>query len=521
MIRGLLGKELRQHGFSLGFLLVLPFAGLILISNFGLLRRAGGAGFEAVRLLLYLFLPLACLVLGQLLIASEFRQKTQLFLEGLPLPRWRMLAVKFGLGLVLVLLTSILALAYVGWNARHTEAMTPRFAALLLSKSAAWAVFVYSLCFAHAFLGRYRLPFGVALVTGIAYCKGQNLPVTEFGPFALIDNRFAFERFVWPVEALAITGGLLLLFAALGFFLGLVRDATVAAMLAEKMSAREKVFLTLLTFVVLMVMGERLEHQKSSTPVQMPGAAEARHGPVQVLASAAVDAPSREETATLQRTANHVAAELGALADYLGCDSFPPIFIVHRRDLTAKDLLDGELKPEQGVLVRTNLLAPGFKPEALDAWLLRQTLNAHTHGIAGRERNVWVLEGLVWWWPRSKHGQVSAWDEALGAERERDSAPGANVTPAQLHAWLTLLKSRSVKSADVFAGSGLALIAERHGTAGLRRFLSDRYAQAQPADARAWWRDWLRPTSTRLRAATGLSEDAFTAEWRNAMATKP
>ncbi|MEI9898248.1 MAG: hypothetical protein WDN28_31425 [Chthoniobacter sp.] len=135
MTRALLAKELRQHAFALSFLLLLPFGGLILISSHGVIRRAGGGGFESVRLLFTMFLPLACLVLGQLLIASEFRQKTQLFLEGLPLPRWRMLAVKFSLGLVLTLLISTLALGYVAWQARHTEAINPRFATLLLLKS--------------------------------------------------------------------------------------------------------------------------------------------------------------------------------------------------------------------------------------------------------------------------------------------------------------------------------------------------------------------------------------------------
>ncbi|MEP6673128.1 MAG: hypothetical protein ABJF10_28515, partial [Chthoniobacter sp.] len=262
MTRALLAKELRQHAFALSFLLLLPFAGLILISSHGVIRRAGGGGFESVRLLLTLFLPLACLVLGQLLIASEFRQKTQLFLEGLPLPRWRMLAVKFSLGLVLTLLISTLALGYVAWPARHTEALTPRFATLLFLKGAGWAAFVYTLCFAHSFLGRYRVPFGLALAGGLLYCSNLGLPISEFGPFALVDNRFAFERFVWPVHAFLVTGALVLALAVFGFWLGLVRDATVAALLAEKMSAREKVFLSLFSFVVLLVGGEVSEHRR-------------------------------------------------------------------------------------------------------------------------------------------------------------------------------------------------------------------------------------------------------------------
>lgn len=517
MTRGLIEKELRQHGLALGFLLVLPFAGLILILSHGLVRRAGGGGFEAVRLLLMLFIPLACLVLGQLLIASEYRHKTQLFLEGLPLPRTRMLAVKFGLGLILVTLMSVVALGYVGWIARGTEAMTPRFAALLGLKSAGWGAFIYTLCFAHAFLGRYRLPFGLALVVGLISLSNAGMPVSEFGPFALIDSRFPFERFVWPVQALLVTAALVVALAALGFFLGLVRDATVASMLAEKMSPREKLVLTMLVFVGLLASGWFIERRKTFTPVQMPGAAEARHGVVQVLASAAVDAPTREETTILQSTANHVATELGALADYLGCDTFPPVFIVHRRDLGTDDLVDGELKMEQGVLVKANLTDPHFNQLALDEWLVYTTLFAHTHGIAGRERNAWVLDGITWWWPRSQHGRVSAWDAASG--QSWTPADIARFNPAQMHSgWFTIRKKMNTKNARAFAGSSLAFLAEHHGADGVHRFLGDRFAQAQPVDVRGWWRDFIRPTATRLRAATGLSEDVFTAEFRAAAA---
>ena len=516
MTRGLIEKELRQHGLALGFLLALPFAGLILILSHDLLRRAGGGGFEAVRLLLMLFIPLACLVLGQLLIASEYRHKTQLFLEGLPLPRSRMLAIKFGLGFILVTLMSVVALGYVGWTARATEAMTPRFAALLGLKAAGWGAFIYTLCFAHAFLGRYRLPFGLALVIGLISLSNNGMPISQFGPFALIDERFAFERFVWPVQALLVTAALVAALAAIGFFLGLVRDATVAAMLAEKMSAREKLVLTMLVFVGLLASGWFIERRKTSTPVQMPGAAEARHGVVQVLASAAVDAPTREETAILQRTADHVAGELGMLADYLGCDTFPPIFIVHRRDLGANDLVDGELKAEQGVLVKANLTDPHFKPIALDEWLVEETLSAHTHGIAGRERNAWVLDGITWWWPRSQHGQISAWDVA--SRQVWTPAEIASFNPAQLQSgWYTARKNVGTKKVRALAGSSLALLAERHGPEDVHRFLADRFAQAQPEDARGWWRDFIRPTATRLRTATGLSEDAFTAEFRAAL----
>jgi len=75
--------------------------------------------------------------------------------------------------------------------------------------------------------------------------------------------------------------------------------------------------------------------------------------------------------------------------------------------------------------------------------------------------------------------------------------------------------------ARMLAGSVLALLAERHGNVGLRRFLADRLGAAEPADARGWLRDMLRPNSVRLRAATGLSEERLAAEWQEAIAKTP
>jgi hypothetical protein len=271
--------------------------------------------------------------------------------------------------------------------------------------------------------------------------------------------------------------------------------------------------------VLMMVSGEVSEHHKNATPVQMPGATEADRSVIRVVASAAVDAPTRAETVALQRTAIGVATDLDALTIYLGCRSYPPVFIVHRRDLDGDELSSGELKASQGVLVRANLTAPEFKTEDLSRWLLRETLIAHTNGVVERERNAWILDGLEWWWPRSRHGEVSCWDEALQAMR---AAPKPlNLSQQKLHTWYSVRKDLEPAQARVLAGSVLALLAERRGTANLRRFLADRFGEAQPVDARGWVRDMLRPNSVRLRAVTGLGEEELVAEWRKATAATP
>lgn len=512
MTRGLLAKELRQHALTLAFLFLVLLLGLASIVGNTTLRRTGGGGFEAVHLLLCSFVPLACLVLGQVLIATEFRQKTQLFLEGLPLPRWRMLAVKFSLGLA-VMTVSVAAALCVAWHhARGSEAMTPRFATLLALKSAGWLWFFYTLCFAHSFLGRYRVPFGLALFFGWLALTSAGVRIAAFGPFALVDQRFAYEREVLPVEALAISAALGLGLAGLGFTLGLVRDATVASLLAEKMSSREKVFMTFLSVAVMMVAGYLFEHYKNSTPVQMPGALEARHGVVQVFASAAVDAPTPAELAALDQVSKRAAEELGALADYLGCKTFPPIFIVHRRDLKGGEWSDGNLKTAQGVLVRANLTEAKFDEASLHSWLVRHTLLAHTSGLAGRERHAWVLDGIGVWWPRRGRGIDSDW---LAPAR---MAMPADFSARHLAKWMTLRRDAGLKPARALAATGLATLAQRHGPDALQRFLSAMYSRAEPHDFRGWFSDIIHPARGRLRAATGVDEETFVAEWRAALA---
>ena len=508
MNRALLTKELRQHGFALMFLFLILLGGLALIAGNESLRRALGGGFSAVQVLHTTYVPLAALVLGQMLIATEFRQKTQLFLEGLPLPRWRMLAVKFALGLAVLAGALGAAIFAAWWQARGAEAITPRFVTLVAVKSAGWVWFIYTLCFAHAFLGRYRVGFGLTLLFGFFALDATGVRISEFGPFALIDDRFAYERFTLPGPALAITAALGLGLAGLGFALGLVRDATVASLLAEKMSPREKVFITFLTMTVLMIAGYLAEHHKTATPVQMPGATEAQRGVVRVFASAAVDAPTREETAALERVAQRAADELGALAEYLGCVTFPPVFIVHRRDLAGGTVDSGGLKPAQGAMVRVKVTAKEFSEQTLHETLIRESLLAHTGGLAGRERNAWVLDGLAGSWPQSRKAAADTFDFAKFSTRDLDR-------------WLTLRNSLGESRARSFAAIGLAELARRHGEEARRKFLAAMFREARPADARGWFMDVIRSRDSRLRAAAGIGEEQLVAEWREALALSP
>ena len=106
MIFGLIEKEWRQHGAMILFVLILLTTGFVVLQRMEVLVQYGGSNFALLDQLLFYLLPIACLVIGNALIAAEFRQHTQVFLEGLPLPRWMMLSVKYGFGLVFVLVAA-------------------------------------------------------------------------------------------------------------------------------------------------------------------------------------------------------------------------------------------------------------------------------------------------------------------------------------------------------------------------------------------------------------------------------
>ncbi|MEO0416676.1 MAG: hypothetical protein AAF226_17175, partial [Verrucomicrobiota bacterium] len=98
MNRALIHKELRQHGIWLGLLGLIVW-GLVLLQAIAFfVRGQGGGSLNVLGSGYYFTLPLAGLILAHLLVAIEFRYQTQIFLEGLPLPRWRMLAIKAVIG---------------------------------------------------------------------------------------------------------------------------------------------------------------------------------------------------------------------------------------------------------------------------------------------------------------------------------------------------------------------------------------------------------------------------------------
>ncbi len=518
MIRGLIEKEFRQHTTLLVFIILLLVAGqLALISN-KFLRNVGGSSFFLLSQLWFYILPLAALVLGTGLVATEFRNKTQLFLEGLPMPRWLMLVVKYLLGLGIVLICDVTLLAGAWWIGRNAEAMTVNFTLLLFVKSVAWAWFCWAVCFAHGFLGRYRGWAGVMLVLGLILlqCMG-GVMVTHFGPFELISDRFAYERFVWPVEALWLTAVLIVAITLAGFAFGLVRDATVAGMMAEKMSMREKVVFTVMVLAAIIALGTIHEKSVSQKPLNLPGSVDFKRRSATVSVAAAVVAPTPEEEQALRAHGLAIAEMLEQAGAYLECESLPPVFIIHRRDFDSDTTeVDGD-QSKKRVLIRCNLLIKKPADAEFQSRILEAVLEVHQLGRLKSDTRGWVLQGFATWWPVRDIAKTPAdFIKLPGYEEELSMR---TLRSDDLENWLRTTASISPEEQQTMAGLGIIALGD-YGDEPRRRFLAAVLGYSAPLNVRASLHDWFHPIGRTLKSTTGSDLASLARKWTTAMQTK-
>ena len=520
MIFGLIEKEWRQHWAMILFVLILLTTGFVVLQNMEVLVQYGGSNFALLDLLLFALLPIACLVIGNALIAAEFRQRTQVFLEGLPMPRWMMLAVKYGFGLVFVLVAAGTLLGVAFWSGYQTEAMTNRFALLLWIKTFGWAWFCWSVIFTHAFLGRYRIAIGVAIVALLLWAQQEaGVMISRFGPFELVSDRFAYERFEIPVEALWMTCILIIVITSFGFALGLVRDATLATMLSEKMSAREKMAMTALCVLGMVLAGSAAERKEKTDSLQLPGAFDVVSGVGNVSAAAAVTEPTIEETEALKLHATAAAELLAGAADYLGCKRLPPLFMVHRRDMETQELEDGELSSRQGYLIRLNMISTHPESDALKARVLQKVLAAHQHLRLESDTRSWVLQGFATWWPLRK--KVTTPQELIALRLHSEMPQDITVTEYDLLHWLQFQKRLNDDSlAATVAAIGILELG-KVGSEARRRFLGSVLAYEAPHDFRAMVLDGWYNVPYLVRASTDWDLSLFAKRWTESLLAAP
>lgn len=385
---GLLQKELWHHA---GVLLLLgafvSFVQVVLLLGAGVGPRTITM-LEAHATFVRVFLPLLGLALGHRLVVREYHARTQRFLEALPVHRLEILAVKLGLGLVVLCVAASLSLACAALIAVFKEPLTLRWLALVFARTQVFALALWSVFFAMGLLGRWRVPTYLALgLTLLFLDQATAFDVSRFGPFGLIGERLVLERLEVPwaelATSLAITAGML----GLALVLALVDEGSVAESLAKPMSRRERVAVGVVLAGAL-IAWEAIDPKPEVAPFGFVHEAVVRRDGVAILH---LEAAHRAPAEALARA---IEGDLARAREALGYDALGPVHVALRATLPPREREAIALDDERsGVLVRAPFTDPAFDAPAFRAWLLERVIEHATEGRAAFEPNRWVRTG--------------------------------------------------------------------------------------------------------------------------------
>ncbi len=506
-----LWKEFRQHGGWFVLLAGLTWC-LVLVASVGANIRGLGAGqLAGVGSGLWVMMPIASLILGHLLVSTEYRQKSQLFLEGLPLPRWRMITCKWVIALGLITLYAA-GSVLVGWFfAFGTEAVTPRFIGIVLVSAMTWGGFTVSFFFLTGFLGRYRTIVWVSLgLTLLFLVTSTSVPVGDFPPFAVL-ARFGTEREVWPWEPIFWSWVMVLGGVACSFLIGLAREGSVAAMLGERMSYREKLFIGGGATLTVMSLLTFLESPRAE-PFAIPGAVEEEWEGVRVFVSPEdIDRPVDFEVALGAR----LARQLAGARDWLGLppDEFPRVYVVEKSGIEEPERIEWELVADDPVvLMYAGYREAWFSENRLFSWTMSQVLRKISLDRVGHEDRWWIVCGLEGIW------ELDGADEKERDRRKtmaRDAVKKHGLSPENLMGWARYQEDVGWREADAVAWMGMEYLAELEGMEAVRRLARATVTKSfAGVDIRAVIWDLTNPLGQAFRETTGRDLAEFVEGWR-------
>ncbi|MEM1441240.1 MAG: hypothetical protein AAGF67_02790 [Verrucomicrobiota bacterium] len=504
MIGTLVRKEIQQHGVWLAILLPITLLVFLIIVFASLANGTGGGVFSGIGWGLNWFLIIPTYIVCHLLIASEFRSRSRIFLEGLPLSRLRLVVVKasfaLGLGIALAVgavLTGVMASA-------GSEAISPKFLGILFSSASLWAVFLVSFSFFLSFLGRYKIFVIIAIFLGMAVITSNApFPMSAFPPFGLI-HRFGFERDVWPLEDLWQTALISAGFLGAGFTIGLAREGSVAALLGEVMSYREKMLLGAGLAIVFFAISPFLENK--AEPFRIPGAVEESFEGLDVFVSPEdIDRPIDKEV----ELASFLAREIAKRRDWLGIpvDDFPDIYVVENTGLE-EEMIDWErVDGDRVVLMYAGYREPDFSRAKLLAYTMSVALSVHTFGRADQEHRWWLVCGIEGLW------EMEFADEEMVKKRERvalDTIDEHGFSVERLMGRDLYADEAGWREADAVAWMSFRYLEETVGEEKVQELIRETVTRkVTRKDSRPSWREAIQNVPRVFRRTTGLSLEEF------------
>ena len=505
MVLTLLRKELVEHVWVFALLLPITLVGFVLVLIGTALQEVGSA-LDPVRFYGLSFHVLVTLVVCNRLVVQEYSGKTQLFLEGLPISRSVMLATKYLLGLTIVsaLMAACFLIALAA--ASRQEMIDARFVLIMVSRLAVYVFLTYSFFFMMGLLGRYRIPIYLTILFSFMILSDvTSFEMSELGPLALLSDRFAFERVVFPTQNLVgcVVAGAC--FVGVSLMMGLMREGSVASLMAEKMSQREKLFASV-GVLMLIFIGSSLDAKRTPDPYSIPDAYVRDEDNVIVQ----IERLEAGQQATILADAVH--ADWVAVSQYLSIDQFPPLFLVNRRDLDSDQYESASLDNSSGILLRMNYQSPDFDYANVRADLIDIGLSHASHFNAIYEPQCWVLEGFSDYWPRRESFDTK-WSDRSQTDLRAVYASSLSFQPSDVGDWYQFRDRVGLPIARAVGCSGLVFAERKYGKDRIEQFLQQVLRVDQPSDMRADLDQMRHPIETIWTRVMGDDYHQFVKDW--------
>jgi len=505
-MNALFQKEFKEHGLSMAVLTVLEVGLFLFFLLMFHLNPNRGSYLFAFRGFMMLGFPLGALYVGSRFIAREYTGKTQFFLEALPVSRFQVFGVKWLLSLLFTAIPVYLAFLICLLITNTSEVLAGRHVLLLFARTSAYLLFFHTGSLAVGFLGRYRIPGLITLIfllLSIDLYTDVNLVLT--GPLSLLyDERFCFERELLPAADLisALAGSVF--FTAVSLAMALTREGSMAAMLALKMSHREKVFVACMvigTMITIMALDERSIRE----PFQLKESITATgQGPAVSISSG-----NNAEDEELQILTNQVQAVLAEVRQYLDLDQITPVFLTIRNDLDPDVYETGDLEGTDGLLVRLRYVRGEFNLQHFLTWLIPQTLIHSTDGRALLEKNRWLLDGFALF--IMNRGNPEQIPRPL-LMRALFGTP-LDLDEKMLNNWLSFRETVGEEVASGVAWYGLQAFEKLAGANACRQFLQVKLG-IEHRFFQATLHEMQHPIADEIRHASGFAYAAFIEAWQ-------
>lgn len=505
MIRHLLTlwrRELRQQRWVL-----LGVAALYAVLGFGAVVGGQKDGAATTRiadlpLLLRLFVPLLALTQAQVAVVREYRLKTQLFLEALPMRRWEVPLAKLCWGL---LTQSLLAVGLWLGVAMASGETSERFLLITSTRLFSYVLVCWCVAFGLATVGRLRWVVYATLLIGCFLLQQRGVELRRLGPLALLDPlSFPYERASFPVPELLQSAGLSVGGLLLGLGLPLLHEGSMAEVLARRASTGEKAGFWIMIAAQLLLT-EALDREQRREPFVFTDSrvvASERQNVQIMYGHPDLEPRARSLLDVLERLAEGLATELAVATP-------PPLRVAHNASLEGPSPRTASEEVGAGVLLEANLGAQGFDLAGLSFLAAHETFYRLSQGRALFEPNHWLTDGFASYWapPHDPQASDARWLDALVARRT------LSLDERQLAEWEQLSERVGDDAAISIGFTLVEVLDQRHGRERLLELA--RAVLARPTIENGF--DWLFAERTDLPASlqqlTGESWPEFVAAY--------